>query len=388
MGVVSLETDRTTRDRLGAAGLALVRASLWPKDCQTCGRPLGREAPALHVLELEEFVSATLHHPRCQRPEWSTGSMPGGVSQPNASWHARTILLPLPRGPRPLLLVNPTLEVVYLERDGEDWRVEPHAAFAAAGLVPAGPGLVFDQPVAGAAADPRSAADTDLTVSFALPPFFRYAAPADPPMMRAALQLGGTLVAVTHATDPDTLTTAAQVDAALNDPRTLMGWTAFGPADPVTAAAATREPAPLGLSTYVLHWNRQHLTVGRQLAHTATAMTDREAREWATQRLGNTAKLIDWSRVDRRRPDDGWRTMDALALRQYVLRQHEDGWRLVHVLSTVDGPRDQELTSEASIRIWAEQALALRDGPAQRDLPWQTGPTTAGSHTLVADVIH
>lgn len=131
MGLAALETDQVTRHRLGAAGLALVQASLWPKDCQTCGRVLGSAAPALHVLELEEFVSAMLHHPRCQRPEWSTGAMPGGVSQPNASWHARTILLPLPRGPRPLLLVNPTLQVVYLERDGEDWRVEPRGRIRA-----------------------------------------------------------------------------------------------------------------------------------------------------------------------------------------------------------------------------------------------------------------
>lgn len=388
MGVVSLETDRPTRDRLGAAGLALVQASLWPKDCQTCGRPLGSAAPALHVLDVAEFVSATLHHPRCQRLQWSTGAMPAGVSEPNASWTARTILLPTPRGPHPLLLVNPTLEVVYLERDGEDWRVQPHAAFAAAGLVPAGPSLMVERPVAGAAADPRGPADTDLAVSFALPPFDHYGAPADPPMMRAALGLGGMLVAVTHAVDPDTLTTAAEVQNALTDPRTLIGWTAFGQPDPIAAAAATREPAPLGLSTYVLHWNRQHLTVGRQLAHTPTAMTDREAREWAVHRIGDTARLISWSRVDRHRPGDGWRTMDAIAARQYFLRQHDDGWRFVHVLSTVDGLRERGLTGEAGVRGWAEQVLAFRDGPAQHDLPWRAGPTTAGSQTLIADVIH
>lgn len=141
VALAALETDRTTRHHLKAAGLALVQASLWAKDCQTCGQPLGSAAPALHVLDLDEFVSATLHHPRCQRPQWSTGTMPAGVSQPNASWHARTILLPLPRGPRPLLLVNPTLELVYLERDGDGWSIEHHAGFAAAGLVPPGPGL-------------------------------------------------------------------------------------------------------------------------------------------------------------------------------------------------------------------------------------------------------
>lgn len=196
------------------------------------------------------------------------------------------------------------------------------------------------------------------------------------------------LVAVTHATDPDTLTTGAQVHAALNDPRTLVGWAAFGHPDPVAAAGATREPAPLGLSTYVLHWNRHHLTVGRQLAHTPTAMTDREAREWATQRLGDTARLISWSRVDRHRPDDGWQTIDSVAVRQYRLRQHDDGWRLVHVLSTVDGPRGPELSSQAELRGWAEQVLASSDGPAQHDLPWRAGPTTAGSDTLIADVVH
>lgn len=81
--------------------------------------------------------------------------------------------------------------------------------------------------------------------------------------------------------------------------------------------------------------------------------------------------------------------MDALSARPYALRHHKDGWRLTHLLSIVGGPRDgQDLTAEADIRAWAEQVLAHRDGPAQHDLPWRAGPTTAGSQTLVADVIH
>lgn len=80
-------------------------------------------------------------------------------------------------------------------------------------------------------------------------------------------------------------------------------------------------------------------------------MTDREAREWAVQRIGAAAgHLISWSRVDKRRPDDGWSTMDAIAARRYYLRHHEDGWRLTHVLSAVDGPRGDQMASEADIR--------------------------------------
>lgn len=268
--------------------------------------------------------------------------------------------------------------------------MEPHSAFTAAGLVPAGSSLVVDRPVTGAAADPRTLASRDLAVSFALPPFDSFAAPANRALLQAAVDLGGVLIGITHAANPDTLTTNDELLRVLRDPRTVTGWAAFGEPDFITAAAATRDPAPLGLSTYVLHWSRQHLTVGRQLAHTPTPMTDREAREWATQRLGEAAAdhLINWSRVDKHRPDDGWEIMDAISVRQYFLRHHEDGWRLTNVLSAVDGPRGDQLASEADIRVWAEQVLAYRDGPAQHDLPWRPGPTTAGSATLIADVIH
>ena len=50
--LAELWCDQKTRDKLGDAGLAEVTAGLWAADCQTCGRALGGEPPALCVDEL------------------------------------------------------------------------------------------------------------------------------------------------------------------------------------------------------------------------------------------------------------------------------------------------------------------------------------------------
>jgi hypothetical protein len=90
-------------------------------DCQTCGRSLGAKPPALCIDDVEDFATASLHHARCRPAEWNDqGPIPhtGGA---RLSYVTRMVMMPLVHGeqkdPRPMLLVNPSLEMVFLERD-------------------------------------------------------------------------------------------------------------------------------------------------------------------------------------------------------------------------------------------------------------------------------
>jgi hypothetical protein len=41
VAIAQMLVSSDTQDKLGRDGVAEVAASLWPVDCQTCGRPLG-----------------------------------------------------------------------------------------------------------------------------------------------------------------------------------------------------------------------------------------------------------------------------------------------------------------------------------------------------------
>ena len=59
MAIGTMLTSPDIEGRLGADGVAEAAASLWPEDCQTCGRPLGPRPPALCVDDLGSFAMAT-----------------------------------------------------------------------------------------------------------------------------------------------------------------------------------------------------------------------------------------------------------------------------------------------------------------------------------------
>ncbi|MCI3900381.1 hypothetical protein [Streptomyces spectabilis] len=125
-----------TKGRLGPRVIADLKAGLWPVDCQSCGRPLGRwPAAALEVVaeEGDGFAVASLHHPRCRRPAWQDGQPGASVERPLLSWRAGCTLLP-PSG-LPTFLVNPSYECALLRRaDDTGWRVATLEPFVALGL--------------------------------------------------------------------------------------------------------------------------------------------------------------------------------------------------------------------------------------------------------------
>ncbi|MEU4834111.1 hypothetical protein [Streptosporangium sp. NPDC023615] len=216
-------------DKLGEEGVQEILASMWPGDCQTCNRPLGDEPPALLVNDMIAFGTATLHHPSCQAPDWNDGSLHARPPGDFVSWRARVVMLPIFHGstpdPRPMLLVNPGLEMVMLHQDDQKrWRVTAHSAFTAMGLRPPGDQLLLDRPLPNITGHSTS---TTLSVRFqAIAPNDGYDAPAGAEYRQRARELGGFLLGITHALDPNTLT-AENVQQTMVTSRIIMGWIAL-----------------------------------------------------------------------------------------------------------------------------------------------------------------
>jgi len=222
-----------TRDQLGGAeGVAAVAACLWPGDCQTCGRVLGQDPPALCVDDLSEFAYASVHHPACRAPGWNDSSSIATTSRPLVSHRTRLVMLPMADGGKrelvPVMVINPALESVFLApgQDGR-WRPETSATFTALGLVPPGPDLKLDQPVSGAYAGLTGAA---VVITLTIAPFDSYAcdlAPGDAPFHREITSQRGILMAVTQAVDPASAGLVSQFQQALRQRNLLCGWVAL-----------------------------------------------------------------------------------------------------------------------------------------------------------------
>jgi hypothetical protein len=101
------------------------------------------------------------------------------------------------------------------------WRVTPHAAFRDAGLVPMGPHLIIDRPIEGAIA--RFTA-TSIAVAIWLPIPEAYQAPAGGPILDQARALGGVLLGVTHAVNPDEEVTEETLFGAMMSGQLFAGW--------------------------------------------------------------------------------------------------------------------------------------------------------------------
>jgi hypothetical protein len=98
-----------------------------------------------------------------------------------------------------MMVVNPGLESVVLEREDQSWRVRPNLAFKAAGLVPPGPGLMIGRSVDGAVALVMAAS---IAEAFQVAPLPTYEAPIDEAILECARACGGVLIGLTHALNP------------------------------------------------------------------------------------------------------------------------------------------------------------------------------------------
>jgi hypothetical protein len=227
MALARVRVDTTTQEKLGDDGLEEVCRCLWAVDCQTCGHPLDKDdPPALWINAVGDPIAASLHHARCRSPEWRENG-PLVLVGAGLSWAAHMVPVPLVTGDQQahqvaMLLLNPGLEQVVVERDSQGrWRVTPPEVFRDAGLVPMGSQLKIDpNPIEGAIArfTPRSIA---VTIRSPFPE--TYEAPADGRILDQARALGGVLLGVTHAINPEELTEEMRFRDIISE-QLLIGW--------------------------------------------------------------------------------------------------------------------------------------------------------------------
>jgi hypothetical protein len=194
MALTEMLLSEETRRRLGDEGLAELAACLWSVDCQTCGTLLGDDPPALVVDDTYVTATASLHHQGCRSPEWNDSAVIRRAAGDYVSYVVRMMLIPVAEGrreaePWPLMVVNPGLESVALARDKDGrWHVEHGAGFDGAGLVRPGRELRAGVSVGGAVA---RIMDSSVAVSFQVPPFTVYEAPAEETITGCARERGG-----------------------------------------------------------------------------------------------------------------------------------------------------------------------------------------------------
>jgi hypothetical protein len=113
---------RAVLAELGEHALHEIARNIWPVDCQACGRPFEGQRPSLAVDDLGAVVTAALYHRTSRSSVFNTsGAMPGPAG-PYLSYStaAADVTVELDNGSvaeLPLVIVNPSLEQVFLHRD-------------------------------------------------------------------------------------------------------------------------------------------------------------------------------------------------------------------------------------------------------------------------------
>ncbi|MFC5148906.1 hypothetical protein [Streptomyces aureoversilis] len=177
--------------------------NLHKRDCQTCGKALGDQAPALTIDACGPFLSATLNHQSCRPSGWyELRSMAAGA---HMSWTSRFFTLPMgddgPRGPRAMFIVCPHLEGVHLDQDGGDgWSVNTERHWRARGFRPMGRELIVDKWVADQTPPRASLKGTTIHIDAGLDG--RWSSSADLQTIKACRKQGGLLLGVSTACEP------------------------------------------------------------------------------------------------------------------------------------------------------------------------------------------
>lgn len=228
MTVGEVLISREIKDHLGDSGVTEVTGWLWAVDCQTCGRPLDSDPPALCVDDMVAFAAASLHHEECRPPEWGQGPFVGLGNADHVTHRTRLVMLPVSgeNSPAaiPVMLVNPSMELVILAQVDGRWHPQFNAAFTGVGMVPPGPQLRLYHPLPDAAAKL-----TRTGVTAGMPPAsptgsYECNIAEGEPFRGAIADEGGLLLAITHAVDPFAGDFARQFAAALQAGLMLFGW--------------------------------------------------------------------------------------------------------------------------------------------------------------------
>jgi hypothetical protein len=148
----------------------------------------------------------------------------------NLSWTSLSFMLPSVTGrkadPRPVMLLNPGLEMIFLKPSQGTWRPDYASWFTSSGMVPPGRKLSLHRPVPGVSA---WLADDLISVTVESPPGSIYEATATPDVVARARELHGVLLMVTHALDPASLYAAPdrawqRIRQLIESGRVICGW--------------------------------------------------------------------------------------------------------------------------------------------------------------------
>jgi tetratricopeptide (TPR) repeat protein len=213
------------QEELDEVGLAQVKASLYPVDCQTCGLPIGSAQAVLHVDDFGAHADAALHHSGCKASEWNRASSAGVLiirdtfSEACLSWTCLPLLLPINAGYLPMLLVNPGLEAIQLGRNpSRQWRVQMETQYRNSGLTQ---NLLVGEPIEGATA---RIANGHLFVKMRTAPFQTYGCELSDQHEAEVQKRGGLIFAVTHAVNPADVSAVHDLEPVFAGDRSLIGW--------------------------------------------------------------------------------------------------------------------------------------------------------------------
>lgn len=365
--------DEHTATKLGQEGLAELALNLWPKDRQTCGWELGQTRPTVRILDFITFASASLHHARCQPAEWSI--RPTFASQPLLSYATQSLLLPAEadghRDDRPVILVNPSLEQVFLSSHDGGWTVNTVSHYRWVGLRSPFQDFVVDAPIPDIVAT-LEGDELTMTLDNTGQTWGNQLAS---PTSKRVRELGGITLAISTAADPHQVQRVEQFVALMQSGQVAMGWVALAGTETLRPLHETA--APSSLVTYLLHWGTHHATVGELLASTERSLSVEQAQAWALAQINLPEDgLLPW---DQPSGDlNAWYVLDPISFHHYFLRRYTDAWKLIKVLARIDG---RSPTDEAEAQDWATRAVRLHGN--SRIISWVPGPSTEPGFTIL-----
>lgn len=201
MPVPRARFSRRAKDELGAQGVRELLDHVWAVDCQRCGESLGGVQPSVGVTAYPGFISASLYHQHCRSPDWRDDPVAPVDPGAHLTFHWFDVAARTDEGGRylPMLILNPSMESLFMEKAGGVWAVRPAKGgtpFGETLALTAAPGahVMFDTAWA-------PAGFTAATVYFDCDPRWRV-------LLHHAIagnvrRRGGLLVVLTHALDPE-----------------------------------------------------------------------------------------------------------------------------------------------------------------------------------------
>ncbi|WP_435643515.1 tetratricopeptide repeat protein [Streptomyces sp. H49] len=362
-GIWRIATNSAIREKLGQQTLSSVCASLWPKDCQTCGKPLGESAPSLVVSDCLVFGFAELHHLQCRTPEWLDN--PNYNKSQNLSWASLAFMLPVGAAGdevgTPCFLVNPGLELVYLAPDGAGgWEPAPLDLFEKHGFGYFGPEFIIDEPVS---SGHRSLFDPYCVIRGSEievyeSPAHTWSAPLDDEVLEAVRVKGGILAAIAAHIRPDLDLSYAALLQAMMQREVAVGWI---PLSQDESPLPRRRRRTIEARFGAFQAGGEAI-VGKVIGYAPPSLDTERAKAWAFDEIDiESDRLLPWHVAS---TDAFFCTIDAVSVRQYALYLRADYWVLSELLVRHGGVN---CTNADELGSWANVIIDvhLKGGPLE-----------------------